>query len=372
MFLPIVTLLMRVILGYPETDGTISDAIQLENEGNDALDIRAQKSATDASTDWQKEEPFSTLGNRKQTDPTDIMAGWLRRGSEHPGSEENRDNYRQVRGIGANAKIVTKRRERVGSWHDSQAKDKGIQNPVDDKKDPRIYWWGDKRISLYRSSPSIHRPIRVPFNGWGGKRGNYFPFAESKSMDNANTVYDIYRVIGEVEFVKTPHKTTLEKLRGKRARKEPADQEPDRQQFVLIMGSPNLNDDAQTVFDATKDKFAKGGEFGQEADRKQVFDKWDNKHNYFPYQFPLHAINRTTEQDYMTEGEITNNSNNNNDDDNDNWLMSMPDKRVKDGQVQKAASDSWDNIPVKKYTFGLENVYHAVLLPRNRYFMWGG
>ena len=74
-FLPIVSLLMRVILGYPETDGTISDAIRLENEGNDTLDNRARKSVTGASRDWQKEEPFSTLGNRKQTDPTDIMAG---------------------------------------------------------------------------------------------------------------------------------------------------------------------------------------------------------------------------------------------------------------------------------------------------------
>lgn len=29
-----------------------------------------------------------------------------------------------VRGIGSNAKIVTKRRESVGPWHDSQTKDK--------------------------------------------------------------------------------------------------------------------------------------------------------------------------------------------------------------------------------------------------------
>lgn len=75
MFLPIISLLMRVILGYPETDGTFSDAIRLENEGNDTLGNRARKSATDASRDWKKEEPFSALGNRKQTDPTDIMAG---------------------------------------------------------------------------------------------------------------------------------------------------------------------------------------------------------------------------------------------------------------------------------------------------------
>ena len=377
-FLPIVCLLMRVILGYPETDDTFSNAIRLENEGNDALDNRARKSATDASRDWKKEEPFSTLDDKKQTDPTDIMAGGPRRGSEHLGNKENRGNYRHVRGIGSNAKIVTKRRENVGPWHESQTKDKGIQNPADNKKDPWIYWWGDKRISLYGSNPSIHRPIRVPFNSWGGKRGKDFSRSnvrvESKRMDDSDT-YDEYDIRGVFELKNTGKKVSLRDILGKRGRKEPADQEPDRQQLELMTGSSNYNDDAPTMFGAVKDKFAKGGEFGQEADREQVIDKWDNKRNYFLYRFPLHEINHTTDQDYMTEGEIANNNNNNNDnDDNDNRLTSMPDKRAKDGQVQRAAFNTGSGGKGSlKYRIEFDSGYRVALLPEGKaYFFWAG
>lgn len=60
------------------------------------------------------------------------------------------------------------------------------------EKNPRFYWWGGKRLSSYEPSvANIRRPIRVPFNSWGGKRGREYPRSNVNSqMKRSKLAFD--------------------------------------------------------------------------------------------------------------------------------------------------------------------------------------
>lgn len=123
-----------------------------------------------------------------------------------------------------------------------------FQASYQEKKDPWAYWWGGKRISLQGQNPGIRRPIRVPFNSWGGKRGRVvYPrqpetnqFAEDRiGNDHVGASVDGYGVNRRAEIERTGWKTPFSSWGGKRARNVNAEdddevQDQDREQYSSL------------------------------------------------------------------------------------------------------------------------------------------
>ncbi|XP_078036943.1 uncharacterized protein LOC144470037 isoform X2 [Augochlora pura] len=149
-FLPIVWLLARVVLGTMEIEN-FSSMAHSPSERDDRLENETDKFGP--TTNGLNGDSFATRTDQKEVEPGGVI--------------KDESNVK----LADYLKIVVKRgQEPTESLLD--ANEKGSSQ---EKKDPWAFWWGDRRINSNGQAQGIRRPIRVPFNSWGGKRGR-LPF----------------------------------------------------------------------------------------------------------------------------------------------------------------------------------------------------
>ncbi|XP_076625492.1 uncharacterized protein LOC143343943 isoform X2 [Colletes latitarsis] len=284
--LPIVSLLICVVVGNPEID-------QFKNGRN-----------------VSKEGLFEVEKMRKEPDPNAIVA---------ENETQHNKNIECDLGVDSNMNIAAKKRTGTESSLDLTPKGKEFQD-LFQKKDRWVYWWGDKRVSLYGPNLCIRESIRVPFDQ--GK--------PSYSLSNVLT-----RVKRDNFMYDRNERDNRGSWGGKRAQ-ETFDRKPSRVQYLMTIMRPTLND--ARVFSNLKDKFLNG---------ETIENAIDENEN------PVHVNNETNENDYPTEEEII-------DDDND-WVMSTPSKRAQRREVRN-----------KKIRRKPQKFRGLVRFVKSTFYPWGG
>ncbi|XP_076294264.1 uncharacterized protein LOC143215746 isoform X2 [Lasioglossum baleicum] len=229
-FLPMVCLLARVVVGNMEIGSNFSDMARSRNEDHDNFENRTKKSGPwidDVSKEWNGDADISLAmeTGRKEVDPEGIETDEIK-----------------GRSVDLLQNVAKRGEEPMDSWLDTTTKEKASSQ---EKKDPWTYWWGGKRISSQGQNSDIRRPIRVPFNSWGGKRGRVvYPrhpesnlFADDRiGNDHVGASVDGYGVNRRAEIERSGWKTPFSSWGGKRARNANAEdddevQDQDREQY---------------------------------------------------------------------------------------------------------------------------------------------
>ncbi|CAK9800307.1 hypothetical protein ANTQUA_LOCUS2400 [Anthophora quadrimaculata] len=217
LFLPMAFLSIRMIVASREIDDdSWPDTAMHENGYNHVTtDNRTRQFLTEMSKMWKAE----------------LLKGESKK-------QENDDPGVYVSADSSKMKIEGKRKETVDSWVDLAREEKiGSEG----RKNPWLYWWADKRLSLHEPSFStIRRPIRVPFNSWGGKRaektGNLQTKRSKLSYDRSDrNIFPagLNGVKRMAEMEKVDWKIPFNSWGGKRA-----DRSTDREQFLSLSENP--------------------------------------------------------------------------------------------------------------------------------------
>ncbi|CAL7939313.1 unnamed protein product [Xylocopa violacea] len=322
MLLPMVSLLIRAIIGNPEIDeSTLSVVIGLGNESNNL--VTEKRSSNDI---WEtfKGESFKEMDNAKTI---------------------NRDNVETEEG---NGKIVVRviyaESERLTTVL------KGIRKVSQEKASPWLYSWENRRPSIEHGHGSsiscICRQLRLPTSSkrWNDKREKEYFDRSNVDLQTKRTklTYDGYgrdTAVDEFNGIKrvakmrkVGSKTPFNSWGGKRAE----EQSIDREQFSQLSLGPN---DRRLHFaNAIKDVSPAGKDAGEIDYEKHavrmingisaVYQNWNRKRNHYPYPIPSRIYNETNQHDYTND--IT------------DWLIPIHDKKSEQhGQYKKTKFNPW-------------------------------
>ncbi|XP_076174869.1 uncharacterized protein LOC143150472 [Ptiloglossa arizonensis] len=346
-YLPIVSLLIRAIIGSSETGSTLSDVTRLQNGSNDIVYQRSEKSTMDTSKEW-KEGSFKTERKKTETTTDNIV------------SDETKNNFNDVENSksveydrGTDSKIVVKKREITGMNFDRF---------VSNKQFPESFL---KNGILFDYCRLIHVQ---PFYNLGGKRGN--PFSRSNvpatgkrdkftyDRDDRDNVdgYDVKR-IADNRRIKYP---PFNSWGGKRAEKTNEEQEP----FVVIVRSISDNGHSRNWWKCEKRvqrKNTRGKPVTKTMQREHRAPIDTEKATTFFYGNPLYENDETNGKDYTTQEAYT----------DVDWVMSMPEKRESESFYPWGGKRSPNT---QDFRFGDD--YFNELAPsakgRKVFFPWGG
>nr|XP_033332745.1 uncharacterized protein LOC117224140 [Megalopta genalis] len=150
-FLPIVWLLARVVLGTVEIENNFSDVARSRTERDDRLENETEKFGPTTNDLYRDSsgDSFAMEADQKEADPGGVI--------------KDESNAKLADFL----KIIIKR----GQDSAESLLDQNEKSSAQEKKNPWAFWWGGKRINTSGQNSGIRRPIRVPFDSWGGKRG---------------------------------------------------------------------------------------------------------------------------------------------------------------------------------------------------------
>ncbi|XP_029038148.1 uncharacterized protein LOC114873707 [Osmia bicornis bicornis] len=367
-FVPTVCLLIGAIIGSCEFVNSLYVA-QPGDENNDmSIDNRDGKTSMDVLEAWKEKEPLVIEEMYEEEIDPNVRATDGRRRNEYLDAMDNAEYNRRINSL---ANTVSKRREIVESWYDLPRENEEQQDPLplsQTKKkkkkktmtttamNPWIYRWGNKkRQNVDEGSSSVRRPIRVPFNSWGGKRGEeysrsaaiLFPVKRTKlttydryDRDGSIDGYDVKREATDMDKVRW--KTPFNSWGGKRAGKS-----TDRERYLRLLME---RVDNAPIFGVLKEYgFVKG------RNNEKGNDNFSNRNLFRIY-------NKTNEYDSSTTNRVN------------ERLPLMPNKRMKHHEICKRTSrwDPWGgkrSLDTHTSRFGKDVALLAYSLRGNKTFL---